>query len=154
MEALILILAAAGIAFADLHIKALVERYKPLAGKAEKERRILGGRLILRRHHNRGVMLNFGQNRQRLVAVLSVALTAVTAVLFLLSLGQKGNRLLKTGLTLLLGGAFSNTYDRLKRHYVVDYVSFPVRWKPLRNVVFNLADFCIMAGVLLTLLGG
>lgn len=153
MEALILILAAAGIAFADLHIKALVERYKPLAGKAEKERRILGGRLILRRHHNRGVMLNFGQNRQRLVAALSVALTAVTAVLFLLSLGQKGNRLLKTGLTLLLGGAFSNTYDRLKRHYVVDYVSFPVRWKPLRNVVFNLADFCIMAGVLLTLLG-
>ena len=49
--------------------------------------------------------------------------------------------MLKTGLSLILGGAYSNTYDRLFRKYVVDYVSFEVRNPRLRNIVFNLSDF-------------
>ena len=53
----------------------------------------------------------------------------------------------------MLGGAFSNTYDRLKRKYVVDYVSFPVKNEKIRNVVFNISDFCIMIGALLMVLG-
>ena len=61
--------------------------------------------------------------------------------------------MMKTGLALLLGGALSNTYDRLKRKYVVDYFSFGVKWKRLRNIVFNISDFCILAGTLLTVLG-
>ncbi|MCI8789255.1 MAG: signal peptidase II [Lachnospiraceae bacterium] len=51
------------------------------------------------------------------------------------------------------GGAFSNTYDRWKRRYVVDYLTFNVRWKPLGRVVFNLSDFCIMIGALCAVLG-
>ena len=35
-------------------------------------------------------------------------------------LGMRGKKLLKAGLSLLLGGAFSNTYDRVMREYVVD----------------------------------
>ena len=61
--------------------------------------------------------------------------------------------MLRVGLSLLLGGAFSNTYDRLKRKYVVDYVSFGVKWKKLRQVVFNISDFCIITGALLAILG-
>lgn len=117
-------------------------------------RELLGGRLLLRRHHNRGLLLNVGSRRRPLVAALSLVLTLVAAVIFLISLGQKGNGLLRVGLALLLGGAFSNTYDRLKRKYVVDYVSFGVKWKRLRNIVFNVSDFCIMAGALLAALGG
>lgn len=64
-----------------------------------------------------------------------------------------GNRLLRVGLALLLGGAFSNTYDRLKRKYVVDYLSFGVRWKGLRRIVFNVSDFCILIGAMLSALG-
>lgn len=117
-------------------------------------RELFGGRLLLRRHHNRGLPLNVGSRRRPLVAALSLVLTLVVAVIFLISLGQKGNGLLRAGLALLLGGAFSNTYDRLKRKYVVDYVSFGVKWKRLRNIVFNVSDFCIMAGALLAALGG
>ena len=72
---------------------------------------------------------------------------------FILSFGQHGNHLLRVGLSLLLGGGFSNTYDRLKRKYVVDYVSFNVKWKGLRKIVFNVSDFCIMIGALLIALG-
>ena len=118
----------------DFWIKNQVEQKR-----AEGEtREILGGRLLLRRYHNRGAALNFGERRRPLVAAVSVLLTLAALGALILSLGQKGNGMLRVGLSLLLGGAFSNTYDRLKRKYVVDYVSFGVKWKKLRQVVFNI----------------
>ncbi len=116
-------------------------------------RTLAGGRIRIRKYHNKGAMLNLGQKRPWVVVALSVGLTILTAVAFLCSLGQWGNRLLRTGLAFLLGGAFSNTYDRLKRRYVVDYLTFNVKWKPLGRVVFNLSDFCIMIGALLAVIG-
>lgn len=84
--------------------------------------------------------------------VLSLLLTIALTILFFLTLGMTGKKMLKWGLTLLLGGAYSNTYDRLVRQYVVDYVSFNV---PLgiKKVVFNIGDFCIMIGAMLSVIG-
>lgn len=133
----------------DLFIKARIEKKI-----AEHETRpLLGGKVLLRNHHNKGAMLNLGQRRRGAIVVLSLAMTAILAVLFVLSLGTRGNTLLRVGLSLLLGGAFSNTYDRLKRKYVVDYLSFGVRWKRFRAIVFNISDFCIIIGALLAALG-
>ena len=75
--------------------------------------------------------------------------------LYRVAFGRAGrtNNLLRLGLALLLGGAFSNTYDRLRRGYVVDYVSFPVKWQAFRKIVFNCSDFCIIIGALLSALG-
>lgn len=140
--------------FGDLYIKNRVEKYIPTRGSENREQMLLGGRLILRRHHNRGMMLNAGEDRQSLVAAVSLVLTAVLTVVFVISLGHRGNNLLRAGLALLLGGAFSNTYDRLKRRYVVDYLSFGVKRERLRRVVFNISDFCIMIGALLAALAG
>ena len=139
--------------FGDLWIKNRIERYIPAKGEKLQERELLGGGLLIRRHRNRGALLNMGEKKRALVAVVSVAMTALTLFVFLLSLGNKGNKLLRMGLSLLLGGAFSNTYDRLKRKYVVDYLSFNVRWKKLRGIVFNVSDFCIIIGALLAVLG-
>ncbi|MCM1056050.1 MAG: signal peptidase II [Firmicutes bacterium] len=139
--------------FGDLYIKNRVEKYIPAGGNGKSERKLLGGRLLLRRHHNRGMALNAGEKKQPAVAAVSLVLTAVVTVVFIISLGRRGNHLLRTGLALLLGGAFSNTYDRLKRKYVVDYLSFGVKWKGLRKIVFNLSDLCILIGALLAALG-
>ena len=63
------------------------------------------------------------------------------------TLGQKGKAALKLGLAFLLGGAFSNTYDRLKRKYVVDYSATLEHFlddyyrhggKPLENIKPNM----------------
>ena len=114
---------------------------------------IVGGRILIRRHHNKGAVLNWGQYRRPVVAALSIVMSLLMTVVFLFSLGQWGNRLLRLGLSLLLGGAFSNTYDRLKRGYVVDYFSVHVKWKWLENIVFNVSDFCILIGACLLVLG-
>ena len=133
----------------DLWLKGWVEKR---IAKGE-DRLLLSGKLIIRKHHNRGAMLNAGQKRSSLVAALSLILTIAVTGLFFLSLGYRGNNLLKVGLSLLLGGAFSNTYDRLRRRYVVDYLSFGVKWPRSREIVFNLSDFFIIIGALLAALG-
>ncbi len=133
----------------DMGIKNWIERKIPDG----KERRVGGGLLLIRKYHNEGAFLNMGEKKRGLVALVSIALTLALTVLFLVTFTCRGSRLLKSGLALLLGGAYSNTYDRMRRRYVVDYVSFPVRNKAIRNIVFNISDFCIMIGALLMVLG-
>lgn len=133
----------------DLLLKNHIEKVK----QEGEETTICGGRLLIRRYHNKGAMLDVGARRQDVVAVLSVALTLGLTVLFVLTFSCKGSRALKAGLAFLLGGAYSNTYDRLVRKYVVDYVSFPVQNTRIRQIVFNLSDFCIMIGAFLMVLG-
>lgn len=124
-------------------------------GKEKEQKDFLGGRLYLTKYHNKGAFLNLGEKRKELMAVISVLLTVFCLILFLLSLFQKGNGLLKAGLSLLLGGAFSNTYDRMKRKYVVDYFGFRLKCFPrLSKVVFNLSDFFILTGAMLAAVGG
>ena len=138
-----------GIFGLEFSLKEYVER-KKTEGITEKK---MGGALLIRKHHNRGAFLNAGQNIQKAVMLVSVLLTIVTTVVFILTLGQAGQGLLKWGLTFFLGGAFSNTYDRMVRKYVVDYVSFNVPFKWLRRIIFNIGDFCIMIGALLMVIG-
>ncbi len=138
-----------GIFLGDNYLKERARRQL----KAGEVREICGGRLLLRRFHNRGAMLGMGEKRGAAVTALSMGLTLIAVLVFILSLGMYGSNLLRAGLSLLLGGAFSNTYDRLKQQYVMDYVSLGVKWKPLRRVVFNVSDLCILTGSLMSVLG-
>ena len=149
MSVIVCTLLAAAVFAADLLIKNHIEK----SGREGAEEPVCGGRLLIRKYHNKGAFLDIGQRRRGIVAVLSLILTLSATVLFLLTFTYRGNGLLRAGLALLLGGAYSNTYDRLVRKYVVDYVSFPVKNQKIRNIVFNISDFCIMIGALLMVLG-
>lgn len=138
-----------GVFVGDLWIKNYIEKHI-VDGELRTK---LGGKLLIRKHHNKGAMLNLGERKRSVVAAISVILSIAAAVVLVLSFGQHGNHRLRIGLSLLLGGAFSNTYDRLKRKYVVDYISFGVKWKRFRNIIFNVSDFFIIIGALLTALG-
>ena len=144
------VLLAVTIFTADMLIKNYMERTLVQG----QENSVCGGRLLLRKHHNRGAILNVGERRRDIVSALSLVLTLGATVLFLVTFTHRGNKMLKTGLAFLLGGAYSNTYDRLVRKYVVDYVSFPLHDQKIRNIVFNISDFCIMIGALCITLAG
>ena len=103
-----------------------------------------GKGIIIKKHHNRGAMMNICDKNQHFIAMLSLVFSAFMTGVFAATLGRKGKSTLKTGLALILGGAYSNTYDRLRRKYVVDYVSFK-----FSSIVFNLADFGIIIGAML-----
>lgn len=138
-----------GIFGIELGIKEYIEKNKTEGSSEQK----LFGALLIRKHHNKGMLLNAGENRQGAVMLLSVLLSMVATAVFVMTLGHAGGGLLKWGLALLLGGAYSNTYDRMVRKYVVDYVSFNVPFKWLRRIIFNIGDFCIMIGALLATIG-
>ncbi len=122
-------------------------------GKLGVTKPVCGGKILLRKYHNRGFALNVGEKRQRVVAIISLSLCVLITLVSLL-FGNRWNGLIKTGLSIVLGGAYSNTYDRLFRTYVVDYISFGVKNQKLRKIVFNIADFCIMIGAILVVIGG
>ncbi|MCI8972319.1 MAG: signal peptidase II [Lachnospiraceae bacterium] len=127
---------------ADSAMKSWIEKTDTVS--ESQERAVFQG-VAFKRYHNRGAMMNLGEERQQLVAVLSLVFSAFVTGIFAVTLGMKGKRLLKTGLALILGGAYSNTYDRLRRKYVVDYITFP----KISTMVFNLSDFGIMIGAML-----
>ncbi|MDD3368547.1 MAG: signal peptidase II [Lachnospiraceae bacterium] len=121
-------------------------------GEEGPKKTLLHGKITLWKYHNHGAFRNLGEKRGILVPILSVVLSLALTIVFVISLGTKGTPLLRAGLTLLLGGAYSNTYDRLKRKYVVDYFSIKCKNKWINELVFNVSDFCIMIGALVACL--
>lgn len=112
----------------------------------------LGGNVQVITYHNYGAFLNLGEKNPFIVKAVSVIFTFMISVLFILTFTRFGNKELRTGLAFLLGGAYSNTYDRVKKGYVTDYLIFPKLPGKIRNVVFNISDFCILIGCCLILI--
>lgn len=80
-----------------------------------------------------------------------VAITLVAAVVIVMLLRRHpGERLFSVGLTLILGGALGNLYDRLTLGKVVDFLDFHAfgwHWP-----AFNVADSAITVGAALLIL--
>lgn len=143
---MIYILIIAVIFILELLLKDYIEEKK----NDETEEYILKRHVIIRKYHNKGALLNLGEKRRKSVAFISVFFSILMVAVFLFTLTTHGNHFLKTGLALLLGGAFSNTYDRMRRKYVVDYFSFSTRFPRVTAIVFNIGDFCIAIGAAMT----
>lgn len=141
-ELMIYFAIAAAIFIGELLLKNHIEKHKIM----EDEKKILGGKIITTRYHNYGAFLNFMEKNKKLLLFVSGILMGMLGTFMLIIVPQKGKKLLKVGLSFLLGGAASNVYDRFTRGYVVDYFSFSF----LKKVIFNISDFFVFVGGLLT----
>lgn len=144
MYLLILTGFAAFLLIGDLSIRQYVEEHF----KEGDEHPVLGGKMILRRVHNKGLMLNVMEGKQQTAKWLSAVATAVCAVMAAATLVRKKHWIRKNGFIILLAGAAGNLYDRFVRGYVVDYIGIKTKWKKLTNITFNIGDVLIFAGVL------
>lgn len=114
-----------------------------------EERPVLGGKVLIRRVHNKGVCLNLFQTYPDKVMKVSVLLGILTILSDVVLLFKKGNFRKKLGMMIFTGGALSNIYDRIMRGYVVDYIGFKSRWAKLTRITYNLGDFAIFIGTVL-----
>ncbi|MFA5183393.1 MAG: signal peptidase II [Syntrophales bacterium] len=105
---------------------------------------ILGRFVSLTYVQNTGAAFSILTGRSPLLLVIGL-LAAALMVYFQQRL-RASDWELKLGLALLLGGTLGNLFDRLVRHYVIDFIDFKV-WP-----VFNLADIMIDLGVGLIIL--
>lgn len=115
----------------------------------EKERSFLGGKVRVKKLLNYGAAGGGLSGHMDAVIRGGGILTLASAGLLVKSILRKGHTLQKMGYTLLTGGALSNLYERCRKGYVVDYVSFRTPFQRLNRLVFNPADFFIMAGAIL-----
>lgn len=143
-----------GIVIAIVAAESVIKQVREQNGTEGEREPLSCGKCYLTRYHNYGAFLNLGDQKPEFIKGLSIGLCLVCTAVYALTLGTRGKVLLKTGLSLLLGGAYSNTYDRMVRGYVVDYLGFDVKNEKLKNMVFNLSDFCILIGTAMVLLFG
>ena len=137
-----------GIAALDLFIKDEIER----EGTEEFPRDFPGTKGFIRIHksYNPGFPFGFMKERPQPCKRYSpggphLQLQAHWRLFFT----KKGCVAQKIGLSMVLGGAISNLYDRLVKGYVVDY--FSIEFKRLKNVIFNLGDIFVFLGSLVFL---
>lgn len=101
--------------------------------------------------HNTGAAFSFLADAGGWQRWFFVGLTAVISVVLLAWLYRlpRGQKLLPIALSLVLGGAIGNVYDRMSYGYVIDFIDWYVgnyHWP-----AFNIADaaICVGAGVLI-----
>jgi len=115
--------------------------------------RVIPGFFDLVRTENRGVafgIFNDSTFEWRRALLVGAALVAVVVVSWLLRQPERLDRATYWGLTLVLGGALGNVYDRMVAGQVTDFLSFYLGdfvWP-----AFNAADSAVVVGSGLLLL--
>lgn len=132
----------------DLAIKMYIQSHK-----SEGEHQpVFGGKIIITRFYNEGAMMGFLKDKTRLLFGITCVIFGMVLGILLFLIGKPENRLLKFGLSLLLGGAASNAYERCFKGKVTDYFSLDIGIKPLKRVVFNIGDFFIFIGSIIAVI--
>jgi signal peptidase II len=102
---------------------------------------------------NTGAAFGIGANAESRVVPLLLNSGAILVFLIVVAYAMRSaltDRMLQTGLHLILGGAIGNLVDRFRFGYVVDFLDFYVRdhhWP-----AFNVADSAICIGIALLFL--
>lgn len=148
MGILVLISITLSLALIDIALKSTIEGYMT----CKEERTACKGKVILRKVYNRGFSFNLLEKKEEIVKYGSAIVTVLLTIWQLITLMRKKQRLKKWGLSLMTAGAWSNTFDRWFRGYVIDYVGFQTKWKKVTDITLNLADFLIAAGGILVML--
>ena len=137
---------SAVIVILDLYTKHLTQQTFALGDKA-----IITSFFDLVRYHNEGAAFSFLANAGGWQKWFFTTISAVASVFILFLLKKHHEQtLFSLGLSLVLGGALGNLYDRVTLGYVVDFLSFHLNgyfWP-----AFNVADSAISIGVGLLLI--
>ena len=116
-----------------------------IISKGDLNFRLIPGVLKLSYVQNTGAA--YGLGADSILVLIGINLLLVIFITrFLVKNYKKLDKNLATGLLLVLSGGISNLIDRLLRGYVVDYLDVT---EFLNFPIFNIADSCIVIGVII-----
>ena len=119
----------------------------------EFERLVLLPVLEIMRLHNTGAAFSFlseADGWQRWVFILLGVAVSAGILVWLRRLPARGQALLASGLSLILGGALGNVIDRVVHGHVIDFIR--VHYEEHYFPAFNVADSAITIGAALIVL--
>lgn len=148
MGILVLISITISLALTDIAIKSTIEGYMT----CKEERTVCKGNVILRKVYNRGFSFQLLEKKDEIVKYGTAGVTMLLTIWQLVTLMRKKQRCRKVGLSLMTAGAWSNTFDRWFRGYVIDYAGIQTKWKKVTDITFNLADLLIAVGGVLVMI--
>ena len=126
----------------DLYIKRFVEKEV----RAGEEELVCKDRVIIRKVYNKGFALNTLEEKSSVVKWISLGVCGIIAG-YVMNVWKNSSSIIKnTAAALVLAGGISNTYERVKKNYVVDYFGFRTKSKKFNRVTFNLGDMFIFLG--------
>ena len=141
------LLLSVGVLIADLYSKYLATNGLDYALPVE----VIPGFFNLTLLHNTGAAFSFlaaESGWQRWFFILLASGVSLALIKWLHSL--KNDRWLAISITLILGGALGNLYDRITLGYVVDFLHF--YWQDYHFPAFNIADTAISIGAAMMIL--
>lgn len=139
----ILLSVAAVALVADVVTKRLIEASVPLYGSVP----FIEPFLSWTHTQNTGAAFSLFQNGGVFFIVVAVIVSAL--IVYYVPKLPAGDWLSRIALGLQLGGALGNLIDRLRQGYVTDFVHFQIPQIGFDWPVFNVADSCIVVGVIL-----
>ncbi|MBO6133279.1 MAG: signal peptidase II [Lachnospiraceae bacterium] len=105
---------------------------------------------------NKGFAKGRGSDKPGFVAFVSAVVTLLAGIALVWApafksdddpsmsgIERKFKDMYRTGMSFIVGGGLSNSFDRVKKRYVVDYL-------PAGNYVYNLSDVFIYVGTFLS----
>ena len=108
-------LLTAGIFGTDYYIKKKINTLE----EKNLKKKYLGGRLIVRNCHNHGMMLGILKNIDKeLLRNLASMVLGGAIWEYIRTSGEKGTRISKLGLSMILGGGLNNYTERRRKGYV------------------------------------
>lgn len=131
---------AAGLAMLDNSIKEDIENGRIDNGVIEHT----NGFAEIEKHHNKGLPLNKLDKHTKEITALSTAMMFFQALTTLNDAVERDDAITDTANALIMAGALSNTYDRVERGYVVDYLKLGKK-----RAIYNISDFFIIIGVII-----
>ncbi len=127
---------------ADIYTKSKIR------GKAYEKHPVtcLGGKITITRWFNYGAM--FGIFKYRLNFLRCIMSAGLSGLVYMLFFGDYGI-VTNLGLSLAIGGAAGNTYERIRYGKVTDFIRFNAGPKRFQEIIFNIGDFAVFSGIFL-----
>lgn len=95
--------------------------------------------------HNKGAAWGMLSKQTTLLTIISIIVMAAVGYIFWNIKDARKFRILRISFALLIGGAIGNMIDRIRLHYVIDFLYFRLIDFP----VFNYADICVTVALFL-----
>ncbi len=100
--------------------------------------------------HNKGVSFSFLANNASYGPYLLSALSLLICAGLVIWMRKEKNKIIQTGVALILGGAIGNVIDRIRLGAVIDFLDF--HYNIHHWPAFNVADIAICSGAFLIFL--
>ena len=112
-----------------------------------KQKELIKDKVFIYNCKNEGAAYGFLKNRPIILKIVSISCLVSLIYYFISALAENKSFGTKLSLSLILGGAFGNIYDRFKKGSVTDFIYINIKNSP----IFNFADAFIVIGTIIYL---